>query len=293
MSTTGPPHDPESFAAHHARLRRRQTLRNVAIGAVALVVLWGAARVGEVDPAQFWAGFPRLGNYISDILPVIRLEHFGADVSEWMWGLDRWLALILDTLVIAVLGTALGGALALSGSFFAARNLAPYEWLGAIARRIHEIGRTVPEIVYALIFVYAFGIGPFAGVLAIILHTWGALGKLTAEANENIDMRPVEAAYACGCNWATSMRLAAFPQIAPNFLSYALFRLEINVRAASVLGIVGAGGIGQELYLAIRRFEYTDVSAILLLLIILVAIIDITSEHLRHMVIGRGAEVRA
>ena len=149
-----------------------------------------------------------------------------------------------------------------------------------------EFLRTVPELVFALIFVYAFGLGPFAGVLAIAIHTGGSLGKLFSEVNENVDERPIEGIRAAGGTWLMIQRLAVVPQALPNYASYLLLRFEINVRGAAVLGVVGAGGIGEDLYVAIRQFEYTDISAIMLLLIAMTAIIDMTCESIRHRLIG-------
>jgi phosphonate transport system permease protein len=154
-------------------------------------------------------------------------------------------------------------------------------------RRTLEVARAVPELVYALIFVFAFGLGPLPGVLAIAIHTAGALGKLFSEVNENIDSSSVEGVRAAGGNWFQVIRFAVLPQVLPNFASYALLRFEINVRAAAIIGFVGAGGIGQELFFVIRQFIYADVSAIVLMIIVSVCLIDITCEKLRHRWIGR------
>jgi len=118
--------------------------------------------------------------------------------------------------------------------------------------------------------------------LAIGIHSFGALGKLFTEVAENIDMNPVEGVRASGGRFAEVVRFGALPQVLPNFTSYALLRFEINVRASSIIGFVGAGGIGQDLFVAIRKFYYTDVSAILLILIVTVTLIDIVTERIRH-----------
>jgi len=283
--------DATAFERRWRKVRRKQSLRLVAFSVVAVVMLWLAGGVAEFDAGLLWRKLPKLGNYVSETIPVLHFDSFGADLANWMWNIKRWLRLILDTLIIAFLGTVFGGILALISSFLAARNLAPNLGVGIAARRLQEIARTVPELVYALIFVFAFGVGPFAGVLAILLHTWGTLGKLVSEVNENIDMGPVDGMYATGCNWRSVIRFAVLPQVMPNIVSYGLFRFEVNVRAASVLGIVGAGGIGTELYFVIRQFEYPDISAIILLIVILVSIIDISSEKLRHWLIGDQTSV--
>jgi phosphonate transport system permease protein len=149
------------------------------------------------------------------------------------------------------------------------------------------VARTIPDLVYALIFVFSFGIGPLAGILAIAVHTMGGSGKLFAETVENIDMKPVEGLRATGANWLQMVRFAVLPQVLPNFTSFSLWRFEINVRTASVIGFVGAGGIGQELYTAIRMLYYEDISALLLLLVATVMLIDVGCEKMRHAMIGK------
>jgi len=158
--------------------------------------------------------------------------------------------------------------------------------LYTLIRRILELMRTVPTLVLALIFVYAFGLGAFAGMLAIAVHSAGALGKLFAEEHENASLAQMEAARAAGGSWPAQMRFGIFPQSLPGILSYGLLRFEINVREASVLGIVGAGGIGEELYLAVRQFEYQDISAILVLILATVTGIDLVCGRLRRRVLG-------
>ncbi len=170
--------------------------------------------------------------------------------------------------------------------FLASANLVANPWVRVTAKRFLELCRTVPELVFALIFVTSFGLGPLPGILAIAIHTMGALGKLFSEVNENISMQPVEGLTAAGSSWTQMVRFAVVPQVASNFLSYTLLRFEINVRGAAVMGFVGAGGIGQDLVEAIRKFYYSDVSALLVLIIITVMIIDNITERLRHRVIG-------
>ena len=140
----------------------------------------------------------------------------------------------------------------------------------------------MPDIVFALLFVAAFGLGPLPGILAISIHSLGALGKLFTEVVENIDMKPVEGVRSTGGNFVEMVRFAVVPQVLANFASYALLRFEINVRSGTVIGIVGAGGIGQDLFVAIRKFYYTDVSAILLMIIVTVALLDLITERIRH-----------
>lgn len=270
--------------------RRRQTLLGGVILVLAILV---AARVAEVDPGRFVANFDRLGAYIGRLFVFDTGDLSGRsvllDVGEWYWGILKWLRLLAETLVIAYVGTVLGLVGGFVGSFVAARNMGRPAWLRFAVKRLLEFCRTVPEIVFALIFVIAFGLGPLPGVLAIAIHTTGALGKLFSEVVENADMAPVEGTAAAGGTWVETVRFAVVPQVLSNFASYGLLRFEINVRGAAVMGFVGAGGIGQDLIEAIRKFYYSDVSAILLLIIATVVVIDMATERLRHALLGMEA----
>lgn len=263
--------------------RRRHSL---IVAGVILVGIALSCWAGEVKPGVFVANAHRLGEYFWNILPTLRWSSLGADLAEWYWNLDGWLKLLLDTVLIAYLGTLIGGIGAFCLCFLASANLVRSPWVRLAARRFLEFCRTVPEIVFALLFVVAFGLGAMPGVLALAIHTMGALGKLFAEVVENIDMKPVDGATASGASWAQTVRLAVVPQVLSNFVSYGLLRFEVNVREAAIMGFVGAGGIGQDLVEAIRKFYYSDVSAILLLIIATVMIIDLVTERIRHALIG-------
>ena len=274
-----------AFSAYAAAVAAKRA--RTALGLVCLlvaIVLAGIA--GEVDLVKFLSNIDRLPNYIRSLVPSLSWANFGSDVAEWFWNLDEWLKLLADTLLIAYLGTLLGAFGGFLLCFFATANLEQRGWVRFASRRLLEFCRTVPEIVFALLFVVAFGLGAMPGVLALAIHTMGALGKLFAEVVENIDMRPVEGATATGANRVETIRFAVLPQVMSNFTSYALLRFEINVRTAAVMGFVGAGGIGQDLMVAIRKFYYTDVSAILLLIIATVMVIDLVTERVRHGLIG-------
>jgi phosphonate transport system permease protein len=236
------------------------------------------------------AGLPRVTEYFLRILPDLRWATLFADsgtdgsLASWFYRADAWALLLLETANMAALATLGGAAAALVLSFFASRNLARSEWSYQLARRTLEALRTIPEIVYALIFVWAFGIGALAGILAIMIHTIGALGKLFSEVIENADMRPWDGVRAAGGTWGQACRYAILPQVAPNLISYTLLRFEINVRGASVIGFVGAGGIGQEIYTVISFNYYEEISAIVLMVIVTVSLIDLVSERLRHRI---------
>jgi phosphonate transport system permease protein len=267
------------------RMRRRATLL---WGLVLLACVLVAARVSEFYPATLAEGLPRIFEYFWRTMPSFRAEVFFADwetdgsFAAWMYRLDKWAWLIFETSQMALLGTLFGSMISFALCFLAARNLSPSPLAYQLSRRFLEFCRTVPEIVFALIFVWAFGIGPLAGILAIIIHTAGANGKLFAEVAENAETNAMEGVRAAGGNWVHRMRFGVLPQVLPNFLSYLLLRFEINVRGASVLGFVGAGGIGEELYHVIAFNYYEEISAILVLIVITVASIDLLSERLRR-----------
>lgn len=287
-----PPASPERLAllaAAYAGTNREKRLRALQ-AAVALIIVVGLAAVAsEIDLVKLGTNIWRFPNYLSNLLPALTWNNLSGDIAEWFWGWKRWLRLLGETLLIAYLGTVLGFVGAFFLCFHAATNVAPSR-LGRFAvRRYFEFCRTVPEIVFALIFVVAFGLGPVPGVLALAIHTFGALGKLFAEVVENIDMKPVDGVSAAGASWVETMRFAVVPQVMSNFASYALLRFEINVRGAAIMGFVGAGGIGQELITAVRKFYYGDIGAILILIIVAVMIIDVATDRLRRRLIGTEA----
>ena len=277
-----------AYAADVARKRRRFLI--FALGAAVAVL--AAGWLAEIDLGLFFSNIHKFPSYIGRIFTLDSGPDAGRfvlfDVPGWFWGLAKWLKLLADTLLIAYVATVLGAVFGFLLSFLAASNLGVSIPLRFAVRRFLEFCRTVPELVFALIFVLAFGLGPMAGVLAIIVHTTGALGKLFYEVLENIDQKPVEGLIASGASWTKTMRFAVLPQVLSNFVSYALLRFEINVRGASVMGFVGAGGIGQDLIEAIRKFYYPDVSAILVLIVVTVAVIDLVTEQVRRRFISEA-----
>jgi phosphonate transport system permease protein len=267
----------------------RKRLRFALGAALFLAALVVAAIGAEVNLKTLFAYFGNFVSYFDRILTLDNGARVWTDFAEWFWGWKKWLKLLGETLLISYVGTLMGAAFAFALNVFAAENTSPQRWLRFVTRRLLEFARTVPSIVFALIFVIAFGLGPMAGVLAIAIHSAGALGKLFSEVVENADMKPVEGVRATGASWISCMRFAVLPQVIAGYASYALLRFEINVREASIMGFVGAGGIGQELVVAIRKFYYSDVSAILLTIIVAVFIIDITTGWLRGLLFGKDA----
>ena len=261
--------------------------RTVLTGAVLMLAATALSAVGaEVRPSVFWANIGNLGSYFDRLTQLDTGARVWTDPAYWYWGLRRWSLQLGQTLLIAYVGTLTGAVLGLVGGVLASRNVTRSRTLRFAAIRVLEFDRTVPDIVFALIFVVAFGLGPLAGVLAITLHTAGTLGKLFAEVIENIDMKPVEGVQGAGGTWLSQIRFGVLPQVMSNLASYTLLRFEMNVRGAAVIGFVGAGGIGTELIVAIRKFYYSDVSAILLMLLACVVLIDFGSEKLRSRLMG-------
>jgi phosphonate transport system permease protein len=267
--------------------RRLRLLLGIVVFAAALLL---AAIGAEVNLRTFFTYFGNFVSYFDRILTLDSGARVWTDLPEWFWGWKKWLKMLGETLLISYVGTLTGAVFAFALNFFAAQNTSPGPWLRFVVRRLLEFARTVPGIVFALIFVIAFGLGPMAGVLAIAIHSTGALGKLFAEIVENADMKPVEGIRSTGASWLSCMRFAVVPQVTAGYASYALLRFEINVREASVMGFVGAGGIGQELVVAIRKFYYSDVSAILLTIVVTVFIIDIATGWLRGRLFGKEAQ---
>jgi phosphonate transport system permease protein len=267
----------------------RKRVRVMLATAVFFAALVVAAVGAEVDLGTFIA---KIGNFVSYFDRIATLEggaRVWSDPGEWFWGWQKWLSLLGETILISYVGTLFGTVLAFALNFFAAVNTSPAPWLRFVVRRFMEFCRTVPGIVFALIFVIAFGLGPMAGVLAIAIHSTGALGKLFSEIVENADMKPIEGLRSTGAGWMSCMRFAVLPQVSAGFASYSLLRFEINVREASVMGFVGAGGIGQELVVAVRKFYYSDVSAILLMIVLTVFVIDIGTGWIRGRLFGKDA----
>lgn len=194
---------------------------------------------------------------------------------------------LIETLNIAAVATLIGAGMAMGLSLLATRGLARWPRAIPLFRRLMDAMRAVPEIVIALVLIYILGGGPVPAVIAIAFHTGGALGKLFSEVAENADLKPVEGLQSVGANWSQRMWLGVIPQVAPNWLSYALLRFEVNVRASAILGFVGEGGIGHDLKLAMQwgQGRYDQVVAIFLLLFLSIVVIDRISDHFRHRLV--------
>jgi len=220
------------------------------------------------------SGYPHLADFIGCMFP-----------PAW----DVFIPLLhpaLETIQMAFLGTVFAVILSVPVALFAASNISPSKPLKTLARGIIATTRTVPDIVFALIFVSAVGLGPFPGILALSIHSVGMLGKLYAEAVEEIDPGPMEAVEAVGASKLQAVYYAVLPQVTPSFVAATLYRFDINVRSSIVLGLVGAGGIGFELIMAMRLFRYHEMSTILIIIFIVVMFAEWASNSIRTHVIG-------
>jgi phosphonate transport system permease protein len=241
-----------------------------------LVVLLLAAfysaswQLAHVDPPRLVAGLPKMAAWAAKAWP---------PATEDLWVLLQRTA---ETVAMAAIGTTAAALLALPLCVLAARNITPSLALYYPARWFLNALRGIDSFVFALLFVAAVGLGPFAGVLGIALHTWGSTAKLWAEAIENIPPGPLEAAGATGASRLKVVAFALLPDVGPSMVSVGLFWWEFNVRASTVLGVVGAGGIGQELKNSMDLLLFPRLLTIIAIILVTVTIIDHTSEWLRR-----------
>ena len=193
---------------------------------------------------------------------------------------------MIETVNIAILSTLIGLVFGFALSFLAAKNMMPNPWIRGTVKRFMEILRAFPEVVIAGFFLAILSLGPIPAIMAVAIHTVGALGKLFYEVVENADMKPDEGLRASGGNWIERVRFGMVPQVMPNFASYALLRLEINVRASTIIGAVGGGGIGELLRLSISQSHEAKTLAIMLLLFVTIIAVDQFSAWLRRKLTG-------
>nr|WP_221221153.1 phosphonate ABC transporter, permease protein PhnE [Phenylobacterium haematophilum] len=239
--------------------------------------LWGGIIVLLVisfGPAEM-SKLPKLFEN-SDNMRQFGREFLHPDFSDWTFLVSQmWL-----TVQIALWGTAIAVLIAVPLGLLGARNVTP-SYVQLPIRRLMDVLRSVPDLVIGTIFVVAVGLGPFAGVMALALNTGGVLGKLFSEAVESIDKGPVEGVRATGAAPLQEVVWGVIPQVAPLWTSYALYRFESNSRAATVLGLIGAGGIGQILFDSLNSFSYSRVAAIAIVIVVAVTLIDLLSQTIR------------
>ena len=288
--------------------RRLYTLGGLAVMLVALAgSLWFA---NESNAGKFWDRLPHVFDFIDQLIPRDGWEIWRAlfdlpspyddgslkydypdgrlYITETFY-VPEYIYKMIETLNIALVSTIVGFALGFCLCFLAASNLVTQRWLRFFVRRFMEVLRAFPEIVIAGFFLAVLSIGPIPAILAVSIHTVGALGKMYFEVVENADMRPDEGLRAAGANWPERVWFGIVPEVMPNFLSYALLRLEINVRASTIIGAVGGGGIGEVLRLSISRTHEAKTLAIVLLLFLTIIAVDQISAWLRRKLVGEQA----
>ena len=278
-------------AAEIARLRAAHPLafrdppaviwrRRLVGGALALLVAW-CLYAFDASPARLWQGVERFGRVASFMFP----PHLYPTLEGWMEPIEA----IAETVAMAFLGTVLAAVAAFPLAFFGAKTINRWEWARVFMRRGFDTVRAFETLILALIFIRAFGLGPLAGILAIAVADTGVLAKLFAEALENVSEKPVEGVRAAGGSTAQNVRFAVLPQVAPVMISNALYHLESNTRSSTILGVVGAGGVGFMLYDRIGANNWPEVWTIIIMIIATVYLIDALSARLRHRLIGETA----
>jgi phosphonate transport system permease protein len=291
-----------------ARTRRFYTLLSIAILLAALIgSLWFA---NESNSGKFFDRLPYLFDFVGQLAPREPMEvvralfdlpspyadgslKYNYDESRVYFTqnlyIPHYFYLMLETLNIAILATILAFVFAFPLCFLASRNLVTNGWLRGFVRRVLELFRAFPEIVIAGFLLAIFSLGAIPAIIAVTVHTIGALGKMFYEVVENADMRAEEGMRAVGGNWLERVWFGIVPQVMPNFLSYLLLRLEINVRASTIIGAVGAGGIGEPLRLSIGQGHEAKTLAIIIILFTTIVIIDQISAALRRRLVGDQA----
>ena len=272
MSTHVPHQDPMLDVTLPARDWNR-TLFNYGVWLVIVVLLALSFSPAEMyNVTYLYSDAGNMAEYISGFL------------KPNFHDLDYYIEEIILTVQIAFWGTVLAVIASVPFGLLSSNNIAP-QWVVQPVRRLMDAFRAINELVFAMLFVVAVGLGPFAGVMALFIHTTGILAKLFSEAVEAIDENPVEGIRATGAGKLAEIVYGVIPQVLPLWISFSLYRFESNVRSATVLGLVGAGGIGQVMFESIRGFQYAETAAILLVVIVTVTVVDLISQQLRKLVI--------
>lgn len=267
-------------------VRRRNLYTLLMIVVCTVIIVGGFETAEEANSGTFWSGITAFFDYPADII--------GEAVDHgWGWFAVVWkyVPALIETVNIAILSTLLGFVFGGLLSFVASRNLVGSKALVWSMRRVMDVTRALPELVLALFAVLIIGPEALAAVLAIAFHSTGALAKLFSEVNENADMRPVQGLQAAGGDWVQRMRFGVLPTVLPNFLSYGLLRLEINVRASAIVGFVGAGGLGQALNSNVSWKNGAEVAAIMALLVTAIIVIDYFSTWARRQLTGSAGVI--
>jgi len=242
-------------------------------GIWAALMAWSAQDLG-LSLGELIRGLPWIGDLVSRMFP-----------PNWGFARRLWQP-VLETVQIAAWGTLFGMLLALPLAWLGARNVSPNRFVFHLTRQVFNVARGINEIIFALVFVAAVGLGPFAGILALSVHGAGMLGKFFAEQIEEADSGPIEALRATGANALQTLVFGVLPQVLPGWIASTLYRLEVNLRTSTILGMVGAGGIGFELVSSLKLFQYQDTAVCVLIILALVMTVDYFSSRLRARILG-------
>ncbi|MDP2210548.1 MAG: phosphonate ABC transporter, permease protein PhnE [Candidatus Aquicultor sp.] len=248
-------------------------LKKGMLGALVIFIYIWSAYGTNLSVSELVRGYPFMADFLNRMMPPSTAN------------LSGLVAPTIETIQIAIWGTTLAVVLSLPLGLLAAQNITPHPAVYYVTRWVLNALRAVNDLIFALIFVAAVGLGPFPGVLALGVHSAGMLGKFYAEAIENVDKGTIEALEATGAHKLQIIRYAIIPQIVPEFVTYNVYRFEHNLRQATVLGMVGAGGLGFELITSMRLFKYQDAATILLVILLVVTGIDHISNKIRARLI--------
>lgn len=277
--------------SYMAQTRRKRLYGGMILAVFVALMASGFITADARNAGGFWDGLHQLGAF-----PAAVMSEAAEKITDLPANLVKYFPALVETINIAAVSTLIGAAGGILLSMLATRGLARWPRLIPLWRRVMDVMRAVPEIVIALVLIFVLGGGPVPAMIAIAFHTIGALGKLFSEVNENASLKPVEGLTSVGASWTQRMVLGVMPQVAPNYLSYALLRFEINIRASAILGFVGAGGIGYELKNAMAWGigRYDEAAAIFLLLFLTIVAVDQIGSHFRdRLTHGRKEEVLA
>ncbi len=283
----GTPQDVNSIQhSYMVQVQRRRLYGGLLLLVFVVLMVSGFNVADERNAGGFWDGLSQIGDYPADVLSEAWEKR--ADLPGLI---VKYFPALVETINIAAVSTLIGAFGGLLLSLLGTRGLARWPRLIPLFRRISDIMRAVPEIVIALVLIFVLGGGPVPAMIAIAIHTAGALGKMFSEVAENADLKPVEGLASTGATWSQRMLLGVIPQVAPNYLSYALLRFEINIRASAILGFVGAGGLGYELRNAMAwgpgRFD--EAGAIFILLFGTIVFFDqVSSRYRNRLTEGQG-----
>ena len=268
MSTTGP----NTILARRS-VWRRLTASRLAIGAILVLIYWKAASDTNVSFKELAEGMPAIIELLRQMFP-----------PDWAYGLTLGKA-VVETLQIGIIATIVAAILSPPLAFLAARNVSPHPLVYYPVRLVLTVFRGVSELIWALLFVVAVGLGPFAGVIALIIFCVGVVAKLLAEAIESVDPGPLEAMTAAGATRWRVFLYGAWPQVMPMYLSYCLYYWDHNTRSAVVLGFVGAGGVGYTLFFNLSTYYFEKAMMAMIVLIALIVVIDRICLYLRKRIL--------